>query len=159
MNENKESKKIFKILAGAAVIVGSFLAISFIAYGLYAILSPVSTTVEDNISYYAEDVDNEEISESASIETEKEASSNDYSLKDLDEGVNTPEGTKEISDEVEVVDTTDEDVDLLVNDDGEEVDEMGNLRSESTYLDDDGDSVPNAMDVCEGIDDYSDECN
>lgn len=40
-----------------------------------------------------------------------------------------------------------------------ELDEKGDPRSKSTYLDDDGDTVANLYDVCPGVDDFSDDCD
>ncbi len=41
----------------------------------------------------------------------------------------------------------------------DELDKNGDARSESKYLDDDGDTVANYYDVCPDVDDFSDECD
>lgn len=43
--------------------------------------------------------------------------------------------------------------------DDDEYDENGDLRSESKYLDDDGDTVANYYDICPDVDDFSSDCD
>ncbi len=54
--------------------------------------------------------------------------------------------------------TADTNAETTTDTDGNEYDENGDLRSESKYLDDDGDTVANYYDVCPDVDDFSSDC-
>lgn len=54
--------------------------------------------------------------------------------------------------------TADTNAETTTDTDGNEYDDNGDLRSESKYLDDDGDTVANYYDLCPDVDDFSSEC-
>lgn len=91
---------------------------------------------EIKLSYYDNTISSEEY-------IPMEISSNNNVMKDKQEGVNTDTNLtiEDAADNIEVG-----------------VDENGVPVEESTYLDNDGDTVPNANDSCPGIDDFSSEC-
>ncbi len=54
--------------------------------------------------------------------------------------------------------TDDEESEPTANKPTSDVDKNGDPRAESTYLDEDGDTIANLYDICPGIDDFSPEC-
>lgn len=85
-------------------------------------------------------------SEKSETSSEVEPVTSEIEIKSETEGVDTAIPSEAISDE-QVKDTV-----------TDELDENGDVRSESKYLDEDGDTIANYFDICPGVDDFSSEC-
>lgn len=90
-----------------------------------------------------------EVKSDISSETKSNISSEvtSQTIKDPNEGVNTsvPATKSETTPQVE-------------GDSEAKYDENGDLRKDSKYLDDDGDTVANYYDICPGVDDFGSDC-
>ncbi|WOO87656.1 hypothetical protein RZE82_01615 [Mollicutes bacterium LVI A0039] len=103
-----------------------------IAVASYAVLSGALENVKSEVDSEVSEVVQSEATKSETAGVDTEVPSEAVSE------VTTPEGNPE-------------------TDGG--VDELGAPRAESTYLDDDRDTVANLYDVCPGIDDFSSSCD
>lgn len=124
------NRKILVLL----VLIGLFAVIAVSGYALVAGVFETESEVDSEVS----DV-NSEVSSDVSETKSEEA------LKDPNEDVDTVVS--------ETADTTE-----VEGDPEAEFDDNGVPRAESTYLDDDHDTIANFYDICPGVDDFSDEC-
>lgn len=129
------NRKILVLL----VLIGIF---AVIAVSGYAVVAGVFET-ESEIGSEVSEVVSEEVSEEVSEVTSETKS--ESIVKNPTEGVDT-----EVP---ETPDTTE-----VEGDPEAEFDDNGVPREESTYLDDDHDTIANFYDICPGVDDFSSEC-
>lgn len=121
----------------------------FIIIGIFAIIGVSTYAYINGILDTASEVSSE-VSEVSEVSSETGEASIETSevTKDPSEGVDTevPVDSEAVSDS------------QVEGDPEAEYDENGDLRSESKYLDDDGDTIANYFDICPGVDDFSSDC-
>lgn len=131
------NRKILVLL----VLIGLF---AVIAVGGYALVAGVFET-ESEVDSEVSDVDSEVSDVNSEVSSEVSETKSEEIVKNPSEGVDT-----------EVPETTE--ATEVEGDPEAEFDDNGVPREESTYLDDDHDTIANFYDICPGVDDFSDEC-
>ncbi len=172
---NRKILVLFILIGLLAIIgVGSYAAIS----GVFETDEVVS---EENLE--ASEVDSEtgsalkDPNEGVDTEAASDGQTQDVVDGDVDENGDPVEDSKYLDDDGDTVanyfdecpgvddfssectgQSADTDAEVSTDTDGNEYDENGDLRADSKYLDDDGDTVANYYDICPDVDDFSDEC-
>ncbi len=143
------NRKIIVLL----ILIGLF---GIIGVASYAYVSGMLVSTESEVSSEQSEVSSEQ-SEVSSEQSEVSSEQSELESEVIEPGTTVKSETEGVDTEIPADPEGESDAQVGDNVDVE-YDENGDLREDSKYLDDDGDTVANYFDICPDVDDFSSDC-